>query len=178
VGDPDVGDRRAVAGGGAVVVIGVGNLLRGDDGAGLAVARRVRAAGIVVIAYEGEPVGLIEAWSEAGAGAVVLVDAVSSGIAPAGSVHRFDASSAALPAAWSRSTSTHALGVAEAIELARAVGRLPRFVVAIGIEGAAFELGAGLSPAVEAVVDEVAAVVAAEAPALAAAVRAAGAARR
>jgi len=155
--------RPSRAAGGAVLVIGVGNRLRGDDGVGLAVASRVRAAGIEVREYEGEPVGLIEAWSCAAA--VVLVDAVSAGAAP-GSVHRFDASSAALPATWSRSTSTHALGVAEAIELARAVGRLPLRVVAVGIEGVSFELGAGLSAEVEGALSEVVEVVLGEARAL------------
>jgi len=167
VGEPDVGDRGSVAGCG-VLVIGIGNLLRGDDGAGPAVAHRLLDSpepdGIAVREYEGEPVGLIDVWD--GAGAVVLVDAVSSGTAPAGSVRRFDVSSAALPAAWSRSTSTHAIGAAEAIELARAVGRLPPLVVAVGIEGAAFELGAGLSPAVEGALDEAVALVVAEARAL------------
>ena len=37
--------------------------------------------------YEGEPVGLIEDW--AGADAVIVVDAVSSG-APPGTIHRLD----------------------------------------------------------------------------------------
>jgi len=158
------------------MVIGVGNRMRGDDGAGLAVAERVRAAGIAGREHEGEPVGLIELWSEAGASAVVLVDAVSSGATP-GSVHRFDASSAPLPATWSRSTSTHALGVAEAIELARAVGRLPQRVVAVGVEGACFELGAGLSPAVEGALGEVVEQVLGEARALLSSVEAPDAAR-
>ena len=72
--------------------------------------------------YEGEPVGLIEDW--AGADAVIVVDAVSSG-APPGTIHRLDPLSAPIPAALSQG-STHAFGLAETIELARALGRLPR----------------------------------------------------
>ena len=45
--------------------------------------------------------------------------------------------------------STHALGVAEAIELGRALGRLPRRLLVFGIEGGSFDAGAGLSPEVE-----------------------------
>lgn len=38
--------------------------------------------------------------------------------------------------------STHALTVAEAIELARSLGRLPARLVVVGIEGQSFEAGA------------------------------------
>ena len=44
-------------------------------------------------------------------------------------------------------SSTHALGLADAVELARSLGRLPQRVVVYGIEGAAFEFGNGLSAA-------------------------------
>jgi hydrogenase maturation protease len=56
--------------------------------------------------------------------------------------------------AFSRS-STHSFGVAEAVELARALGRPPARVVVFGIEGRDFTPGEGLSPDVGAAVDEV-----------------------
>ena len=71
--------------------------------------------------YEGEPVGLIEDW--AGADAVIVVDAVSSG-APPGTIHRLDPLAEPIPAALSQG-STHAFGLAETIELARTLDRLP-----------------------------------------------------
>ena len=46
--------------------------------------------------------------------------------------------------------STHAISVADAIELARAMNKLPKRLIAIGIEGKSFEAGAGLSREVEA----------------------------
>ncbi len=55
---------------------------------------------------------------------------------------------------FSRS-STHSFGVAEAVELARALGRLPARIVVFGIEGRDFAQGEGLSPDVDAAVDEV-----------------------
>jgi hydrogenase maturation protease len=136
------------------VVIGVGNALRSDDGVGPAVADRLRAlaAGVDVVTCEDEPTRLLDAWS--GAEAALVVDAVSSGAAP-GSVHRFDASAQALPAGVFRG-STHAFGVGETIELARALGRLPQRVVVYGVEGAGFAAGEGLSPEVEAVVEPLA----------------------
>ena len=129
------------------MVIGVGNPLRGDDAAGLVVARRARERGVEAIEQEGEPVGLIEAF--AGHDAVVVVDAVRSG-APAGTVHRADVSSVPLPAPFTAPASTHTLGLGEAIELARALDRLPARIVVFGVEGERFDTGAELSPAVAA----------------------------
>jgi hydrogenase maturation protease len=126
------------------VVIGVGNAFRGDDAAGREVARRVRErvpGELDVVVCELEPTRLVDAWE--GAEAAVLVDAVSSGAEP-GTVHRFDATNEPLPSREFRS-STHALGIGETIELARAIGRLPSRVVVFGIEGEVFGSGTGLS---------------------------------
>ena len=130
-------------------MIGVGNAYRCDDGVGPAVAERLRGRREVEVATcEQEPSRLLDAW--AGAGLALVVDAVASGAAP-GTVHRFDASERAVPAGVFRG-STHALGVGEAIELARALGRLPGRVLVYGVEGAEFGAGEGLSPAVAAAV--------------------------
>jgi hydrogenase maturation protease len=140
-------------------VIGVGNAYRGDDAVGLLVARRLRARGLEAIEEEGEPVALIDTF--AGRDTVVLVDAVRSGSAP-GTVHRADVSDRSLPSALLGSTSTHAIGLGEAIELARALGRLPRRIVVFGVEGARFDAGAALSPDVAAAVPRLVESVAAE----------------
>jgi hydrogenase maturation protease len=139
-----------------VILIGVGNPWRGDDGAGLAVARRVRElspAGVEVREVEGDATALVEAWS--GAEAVVLVDAAESG-APPGTVRRFDARAQPLPVRSLRS-STHAFGVADAVELARALDRLPQRLDVYAIEGASFVAGDRLSPLVERAVGQLAA---------------------
>ena len=131
------------------LVIGIGNAWRGDDAAGLEVARRLRGtlpAGAEVLEREGEPAGLIDAWADAEA--VWVVDAVRSGAEP-GTLHRLDVADAELPAELF-GASTHHLGLAEAVELARALGRLPRRLVVFGVEGASFAVGDELSPQVEA----------------------------
>jgi hydrogenase maturation protease len=128
------------------LVIGIGNPYRSDDGAGLAVAAQVRAAGlpgVTVTEFEGEPVSLIDAWD--GAPLVYLADAVSSGGEP-GTVYRFDAAAAGLPPAPLRHRGTHAFSLADVIELGRALGRLPARLIAFGIEGAGFGAGTGMSP--------------------------------
>ncbi|MGZ8715982.1 MAG: hydrogenase maturation protease [Gaiellaceae bacterium] len=136
-------------------IVCVGNRWRSDDAAGLEVAGRLRGtlpAGVELSEREGEPTALIDAWE--GADALWLVDAVSSG-AEAGTVHRLDASERELPAGLFRG-STHHVGLAEAVELARALGRLPRRTVVYGVEGGSFEVGDELTPAVAAAVGRVA----------------------
>ena len=126
-------------------MIGLGNALRGDDAAGLEVAARLsEEPGIAVQAHDGEALDLLERWR--GAGAIVLVDAVRSGAA-AGTIHRIDASAEPVPQTLRRASS-HTIGIAEAIELARTLGELPERVIVYGVEGARFDAGAGLSAAV------------------------------
>ena len=158
----------SAAGERSVMVIGVGNALRHDDGAGLVVARRLRArrggVPITVREHEDETLALLDLW--AGSDAVVLVDAIRSGATP-GTIHRFDASEEPLPSELRGSSSTHAVGIGEAIELARSLRRLPRRVLVLGVEGRRFDAGAGLSAEVEAGLDGLADLVLGEARALA-----------
>jgi hydrogenase maturation protease len=130
------------------LVIGVGNDYRNDDAVGLVVARRIRElsiAGLTVIEASGEATNLIAAWQDASQ--VILIDAVCSGAEP-GTIHRFDVHAQVLPASLFHS-STHAFGVAEAVELARELNRLPARLIVYGIEGKDFSAGTTLSQAVE-----------------------------
>lgn len=140
------------------VVIGVGNELRGDDAAGLVVARLLERKvpdGVKVLCCEGEPVSLLAAWE--GHDRAVVVDATQSG-AEAGTIRRIAAHEGPLPPALGTS-STHLLGLADAVELARALGRLPATTIVYGIEGVTFASGAGLSDPVAAAAERVAAAV-------------------
>jgi hydrogenase maturation protease len=134
-----------------VLIIGVGTAYRNDDAAGLIVAERLRTRlpeGASLVTHEGEGVSLMEQL--ANSEAAVLIDAMCSGTEP-GAIRRFDAgaqSSLALPAPMFRH-STHAIGIVQAIELGRALGKLPRQVIVYGIEGQNFDAGTQLSPAVE-----------------------------
>jgi len=137
-------------------VVGVGNALRGDDAAGLEVARLLDGTlpeGVRVVECEGEPVAILSAWE--GCDRAYLVDATSSG-REAGTVRRLSAHDGPLPPELQRA-STHLLGVAEAVELARALGRLPERTIVYGIEGGSFDTGAPLSEEVRAAAAEVAA---------------------
>lgn len=139
-----------------VLVIGIGNAYRGDDAAGLRVAALLKErAGdrLKVFERSGEGAALMEAWH--GASVVILIDAAQSG-APLGTIHYLDANAGTLPRQL-LNPSTHAFGVVEAIELARALNQLPPRVTVYAIEGRGFEMGAALSPEVERAAREVAA---------------------
>ena len=137
------------------LVIGIGNAYRGDDGVGIAVARHLKERAprdLEILEATGECTSLMEYWKDAKV--VILVDALQSGTRP-GKISRFCTQSQRFPTRFSRH-STHALGIGEAIELARAMNRLPPCLTIYGIEGKDFQAGFGLSPEVAAAVGKVA----------------------
>jgi len=137
------------------LVIGIGREGRGDDAAGVRAARLVRALlwpQVRMTECAGEAAAVLEAWRDEEV--VVLVDAMSSG-APAGSIRRLDVTGTPLPAAFFRG-STHALGLTEAVELGRSLGRLPATLILYGIEGRDFAPGGRLSYPVECAVRDAA----------------------
>lgn len=134
-----------------IICIGVGNPFRGDDGVGRVVVERLRGEvphGVTLQEETGDGAELLDAWSSADC--VILVDAVQSG-APPGTIHRLDAKTEKLPG-WFSHSSTHTFGVAEAIELARAMRELPAELIVYGIEGLDFSAGTELSPEVAEIV--------------------------
>jgi len=133
---------------GKKLVVGVGNAYRGDDAAGLLVVQGLRPflpPDVRALALSGEGTSLMDAWE--GADWVVLADAVQSGAAP-GTIHQFTVGEEPLPTAVSHTFSSHAFGVAEAVEMGRLLGRLPRHLTIWGIEGVDFRMGADVSPVV------------------------------
>ena len=143
-----------------VVVIGLGNPWRGDDGVGWAVIDELEAhasdhatSAVDLVRTDGEAARLIECWD--GRALAVVVDAVVTGAAP-GTIIRLDA--AAVPAGGAP-VGSHSLGLDHAVALGRALGRLPGRVVVVGVEGTAFAAGSPLSaPVAAALPDAVAAV--------------------
>ena len=131
------------------MVIGVGNPMRRDDGVGIVAVERlaVRIVGdtVELVTMDGETTRLIEVW--AGADRAVVVDAMRSGD-PAGTVRRIEVGRDALPS-WAPGASSHHAGLAEAVDLGRALDRLPAHLVIYGVEVLDVSPGEGLSPAVE-----------------------------
>lgn len=158
------------------LVIGLGNPDRGDDAVGLHVARQVAALGmpgVAVMEAEGDTLALLDRW--AGATRVLVVDAAmmraavmptqpgsaEMGGAEPGRIHRLDPSLGPLPRDLALG-STHAFGLAEAVELARTLGLLPRRMAIYAIEAGGFDPGAALSPAVAAAAADATALIVAE----------------
>jgi len=136
-----------------VLVVGIGNPDRGDDGVGPVIVRRLRGRvppGTSVRECSGDALALIEDWK--GFSSVIVVDAMTQ-ISEPGRIHRLELTSNPLPVAFA-GPSTHAFGLAETVELARNLHRLPPFLVAYLVEGEQFETGAPLSPMVAEAVEE------------------------
>ena len=137
-----------------IVVIGIGNKFRKDDGVGPFIVHRLKTGNLPrdVVRWEcSEGLSLMESWE--GTRKAILLDAANSGAAP-GKIYRFEAHVQSLPRQFFK-CSTHNLGVAEAIELGRALNQLPRYLIVYGIEGKSFEQGVGLSSEVEKAAKEV-----------------------
>ena len=135
------------------LVVGVGSGDRQDDGVGPQVAAALAARGHAAVAFAGEGTGLLDLW--AAHPRCIVVDALSadagSAAAP-GDIRVFAELDGPALAAARFVHSTHRIGVPEAVRLARALDRLPKRLVVIGVVGAEFGYGAALSPPVRAAV--------------------------
>ena len=153
---PDTGNARE-----AVWVVGVGNLLARDEGIGPAAVERLKAESLPArVALLDAGTDLVAAMMEfADAGHVILIDAMRAGGAP-GTIYRLTLEELEGRAkAGASDLSAHGLGVVEAVGLARAAGmRVPPTVV-FGVEPGEVAFGEGLSPAVEAAMQKLVAVV-------------------
>jgi hydrogenase maturation protease len=139
------------------LVIGLGNPERGDDAVGRHVARLVAAEHLDVRVIElDDPSEALDAWGPADT--VVVADAVTSDGDP-GDIRVIDATARTLPTGSWAGGGTHALGLAAVVELARALGRLPRLLLVVGVEARQFDHGTPMSDAVAAAVPAAAAAV-------------------
>jgi hydrogenase maturation protease len=138
-----------------IVVIGIGQSLRGDDGAGPEAVRRWRethpeTAGRLEVRVEFAELpglGLLDLLE--GANAAVIVDAVQSRAVP-GTLLRLGPED--LASFTQDAGSAHGWGVAETLQLGRSLS--PSLtdcrIILVGIATRQFKLGAGLSPQVDA----------------------------
>jgi hydrogenase maturation protease len=140
------------------VVIGVGNEFRRDDATGPTVVALLAGQvpdGVTLTVNDGEPTRLIEAW--AGIPLAIVVDAVQAEPTVPGRLHRLVLDNS--PLELERQTSSHGLGLGDAIGLGRALDRMPGRLIVHAVEAGDLGQGAGLTPAVAAVIDALAAAV-------------------
>ena len=141
-----------------VVVIGVGNSFRCDDGVGPAVAAAVDALATpgVRVATAVEPSELLDAW--AGADLAIVVDAATGEPSAPGRILRCTRDQlVAAP-----TVSSHGVDLATVVALGEALDRMPGRLVLFAVEVADTGYGVGLTRKVAAAVARSAAAVVAE----------------
>jgi len=144
--DDEPGFRRPVR----LLILGLGNVLCGDDGMGAVAVARLREQyeipeGVSVL--DGGTLGLSLLPHVEDAEKVILVDAIRAD-GPPGSAVRLDGDDVG-PAVAGR-LSVHQVGVADLLDAARWRGRLPEELVLLGLVPGTLELGVTLSARVEA----------------------------
>jgi len=142
------------------LVVGMGNVLRGDDGFGVEVTRRLQElpdvagrAKVIEIGIAG--IHLVQELMD-GYDLLVIVDAVNRGGAP-GRLYVLELEVPSTPSAleaWERDlTDMHEAVPSKALVMARALGVLPKRVLLVGCQpGRIDEVELGLSPVVAAAV--------------------------
>ena len=132
---------------GAVLVLGLGNPLLGDDGAGLALLEELAAAPDAGVEYlDGGTQGLALLGRIAGRRALLIVDAVKAGAAP-GTIHALRGT-AALEWVWCGATTAHESNAGELLAAATLLGMAPAEIAIVGVEPERLEIGMGLTGAV------------------------------
>lgn len=132
------------------LVIGLGNLLRGDDGVGVRVAqmlaRQTLPSDVEVVDGGTQGLGLVNLME--GRQRMILVDAADVGKTP-GEFVRFTLDKVVLRGD-DQHLSVHTAGLREALLLAQALKILPDEVVIFGVQPANLDWANALSPEVEA----------------------------
>jgi hydrogenase maturation protease len=146
---------------GAVIVIGLGNPLMGDDGLGLTALDRLRhdrRLPPTVQLMDGGTWGMQLLPAIEDAEAVLLLDAIDAGRRPG---ELIELEGAELPRLFSHKLSPHQIDLREVLAIGELRGTLPSHLAAVGLQPGWVELGAPLSPAVAGNLDRMLAAVAA-----------------
>lgn len=141
------------------VILCLGSADRGDDAQGACCADMLARRGIPVHIISGKAFELLDYFRAHRR--VIIVDAIVSGKAPPGHLHRFDGAPAEV-ANFAPSCSTHGFGLGEALRLGAVLKALPERLTIFGIESTTFEWGAAPSPEVAASMEALAEAVAGE----------------
>lgn len=131
-----------------VLVLGIGNILLGDEGIGVRVVEALSARyrfpeGVQVVDGGTAGMGLLDLI--AGQSHVIIVDAVKGGAEP-GTIVRLAGD--AVPVGFRQRVSPHSLGLGDVLALLAILDQAPQQLVVIGIEPAGLDFGVGLSPIV------------------------------
>lgn len=146
-----------------VVIVGCGNLLRGDDAAGPILVRKLADRGLPsgIRLIDGGTAGMDVAFAMRGARRAIVIDASALGV-DAGTIHRVPGEE--LVDLTPPQGNLHSFRWDQALGFAQWLLRedYPEEVTVWLIEGESFTVGEPLTPAVEAAVDRVADLIVAE----------------
>ena len=131
------------------VIIGIGNMYRGDDAIGLIIADELQRAGVAVIKGNGDATELMESWE--GYDKAILIDACPY-MEQTGKIHRINANEDDNILIDSIRTSSHNFGISEAIEFSKLLRSLPDEVIIYAVEGENFSQGDEVSDKVKAAI--------------------------
>ncbi|MBK8201711.1 MAG: hydrogenase maturation protease [Bdellovibrionales bacterium] len=135
------------------VLLCLANPNRGDDAFAWIVADQLISGGetfFSVIKSSGDITDLLDIFSSHRK--VIVLDAMETDdLVP---IKKWNAKEDLLPASLS-GTSSHVLGVGQAIELSRALDKMPDELIVVGVKGVNFQMGEELSPEMRSMIPEV-----------------------
>jgi hydrogenase maturation protease len=145
-----------------ILVLGIGNLLLQDEGAGVRAVeefgrRYVTPAGVELL--DGGTSGIELLQYIQGKDCLILLDVVKSGNPP-GTLIRLEGES--VPAMFQKKISPHQLGLSDLLATAQLIDRMPERVVLFGIEPKSIETGLEMSEEVGGAIGRLADMVALE----------------
>jgi hydrogenase maturation protease len=142
-----------------VLVLGIGNVLMGDEGIGVYVARRLAERGVAegVEVLDGGVGSFLLLGPMQSAGRILLIDATLDGQTP-GTIRRL---TPRFSSDYPRTLTAHDIGLKDLLDAFHLLGQVPE-VTLFAISVAVAEMGMELSPAVAAAVERAADLVAAE----------------
>ena len=132
-----------------IVLFGLGNVIRSDDGLGIHAFQRLRNHPRVpadVALYDGGTLGLELACYASQASRILLLDAVETGERPGTLIEMANSDLWGLPGG----KSVHQLGLADLLSTLSLVSETPKEIMLMGIQPGTTDWGTTLSPAVEA----------------------------
>lgn len=132
------------------LIIGIGNRFRSDDAVGVVVAQAVAdrlGDRVELLLHRSDPAYLLDVWQQREL--VIVADAISEDQQAPGKIYFWDALNGGIPASELQ-ISTHSLGIASAVELAKSLNKLPENLWLCGINCQQFDLGERLSSEVAA----------------------------
>lgn len=136
-----------------VLVLGIGNLVMSDDGAGVRVVQKLQREYIFsenVEIMDGGTLGLDLLPKLEGIGLLIVIDALETGKKPGSCIRLIGEE---LPIALETKLSPHQMGLKDLLSVAELLGHLPDKMVLIGVQPGSIKMDTELTLDVEASID-------------------------